>query len=112
MHRLLCTGGDPNHPYALLEDMWREFHPPPETTSIALVARLCARLLDADDADAAAFLAHVHTLCHDFERARVEVDSGLCAMRCSPRKMARAGLFSARRPFPSQAAGSGICAAD
>jgi hypothetical protein len=62
-HRLWCTHGDPAHPYSVLDELWRELHPPPETMGIALVVKLCALLADADDAAAAALLARVHTLC-------------------------------------------------
>jgi hypothetical protein len=41
-HQLLCTGGNPDHPLALLQTSWKEIHPPPETTSVELLSRFLA----------------------------------------------------------------------
>lgn len=66
VHRWLCTHNDADHPYAIIEAMWREFHPPPETTSIALVARICVLLLE--DSSDGEFASKLQSFCHDFER--------------------------------------------
>ena len=44
-HHALCLGANrsnPNHPYNLLMDFWKQIHLPPETTTINLIVKLIA----------------------------------------------------------------------
>eukprot|EP00055_Hartaetosiga_balthica_P006984 m.23374 g.23374 ORF g.23374 m.23374 type:complete len:385 (+) comp5539_c0_seq3:37-1191(+) len=51
-HNILCTQANPQLcPLVLeLEEQWREFHPPPETTSITLFLRTFAQAINEHDA--------------------------------------------------------------
>ncbi|CAG9769245.1 unnamed protein product [Ceutorhynchus assimilis] len=50
-HKTLCPGyGDTKHdPMSVLENAWRKIHYPPETTTIFLLVRLLARIIQAPD---------------------------------------------------------------
>jgi len=44
-HKCLCLGGErsnPDHPFNLLLDTWRNMHYPPETASIMLMLKMIA----------------------------------------------------------------------
>ena len=46
-HKSMCLGervNDPNHPYSILMDFWRQIHLPPETTTIDLILKLVATM--------------------------------------------------------------------
>ena len=47
-HKVLCHN-DPNHPLAILDEIWRPMHYPPETSSIGLVIRILATIVQAPD---------------------------------------------------------------
>lgn len=46
-HQTLCLGENrknPNHPFNLLMDVWKQIHLPPETTTIFLIIKLIATM--------------------------------------------------------------------
>ncbi len=49
-HKVLCHV-DPKHPLKVLDEMWRNIHYPPETTSIMLVCRILASIVQSSDPD-------------------------------------------------------------
>ncbi len=53
-HKTLCYGSkspDPNHPLMRLMEAWRSMHFPPETTSVEIVARILASIVQASNPD-------------------------------------------------------------
>jgi len=44
-HRYLCTQGDVNHPIRLMEEMWKQGHYPPETTTPTIILRMLMSLM-------------------------------------------------------------------
>lgn len=47
-HKTLCHV-DPNHPLAVLDELWRSVHYPPETSSIFLIVRILASIVQASN---------------------------------------------------------------
>ena len=47
-HKVLCHR-DPKHPLRVLDEMWRNIHFPPETSSIMLVCRILASIIQSSD---------------------------------------------------------------
>ncbi|XP_071948509.1 protein-lysine N-trimethyltransferase SMYD5-like isoform X2 [Antedon mediterranea] len=53
-HQVLCVSQhppDPDHPLVMIQDVWRNMHFPPETTSIMLLAKMIAIIKQAKDKD-------------------------------------------------------------
>ncbi|XP_033099327.1 SET and MYND domain-containing protein 5-like isoform X2 [Anneissia japonica] len=51
-HQVLCVSQhppDPEHPLVMLQEIWRNMHFPPETTSIMLLAKMIASIKQAKD---------------------------------------------------------------
>lgn len=51
-HQVLCMGSsreDPSHPLAQLLETWRNFHYPPETATVMLIAKMIAMIKQASD---------------------------------------------------------------
>lgn len=61
-HKILCHKPDPNHPLTILDEIWRPLHYPPETSSIFLVVRILATIVQAADPEAqiSQFMALMH----------------------------------------------------
>ena len=61
-HKILCHN-DPNHPLKVLDEMWRSFHFPPETSSIMLLVRILASVILAQDPEER--ISQFMSLMHD-----------------------------------------------
>ncbi|CAH1173460.1 unnamed protein product [Phaedon cochleariae] len=64
-HRILCTqttDKNSSHPLEQLNEAWKQLHYPPETSTIFLVVRLLARILQAPNREAA--IAQTLQFCH------------------------------------------------
>jgi len=47
-HKVLCHT-DPNHPIKVVDDLWRSLHYPPETSTILLILRILASIVQASN---------------------------------------------------------------
>ncbi|CAH2003454.1 unnamed protein product [Acanthoscelides obtectus] len=65
-HRVLCLQTTERnvdiHPLLKLEETWKQMHYPPETSSVLLIVRLLARILQAPDRSAA--IQQMLSFCH------------------------------------------------
>eukprot|EP00795_Rhopilema_esculentum_P012225 gene12225-2857_t len=53
-HEILCLGAakeDSEHPFNQIDEIWRNMHYPPETTTIWLICRMIATVVKANDPD-------------------------------------------------------------